>query len=201
MARSRFLLLQYLIEQLTTKITTFSYPKNQAQEVNFSRKTTKTIYLQTLFGNTPVNKANFWKHLKLDLYSKLSFYIHIKTILTNEELAAGILRKFQELLPRPFLITIYIDFMRSYIDLGDNIIDQSSNSSFRQILESFQCTATSAIKGISKEKFCQELGFETLKSSRWFRKFFLFSNKIKSKPPSIELLPPKPLTSYSPRNC
>ena len=64
--------------------------------------------------------------------------------------------------------------MRSHIDSGDNIIDQSSNNSFRQILESFQYTATGAIKGTSKEKFCQELGFETLKSSKWFRKIFLF---------------------------
>ena len=58
-------------------------PKKQAQEVIFSRKTTKKIHPKIFFNNIPVSKTNPQKHLSLHLDSKLSFNIHIKTILTK----------------------------------------------------------------------------------------------------------------------
>ena len=46
------------------------------------------------------------KHLGLHLDSKLSFDIHIKTILTKVNRTIGLLRKFQQVLPRKSLIAI-----------------------------------------------------------------------------------------------
>ena len=45
-------------------------------------KNTKAIHTKILFSNIPVSKSNSQKHLELHLNSKLSFEIHIKTILT-----------------------------------------------------------------------------------------------------------------------
>ena len=58
-------------------------PTKQAQEVSFSRNTTQKIHPKIFFNNIPVSKTNSQKHLGLHLDSKLSFDIHIKTILTN----------------------------------------------------------------------------------------------------------------------
>ena len=54
-------------------------------------------------------------------------------------------------------------------------------------MESVQYNAalaiTGAIRGSSREKFYQELGLESLKSSRWYQKFYSFF-KLKKKHPS-----------------
>ena len=177
----------------------------QAQEVIFSRKTTKKIHPEIFFNNIPVSKAYCQKHLGLHVDSKLSFDIHIKTILTIVNIAIGLLRKFQQVLPRPPLITIYKAFIRPHLDYGDVIFDQAFNNSFHQRLESIQYNATpaiaGAIRGTSKEKLYQELGFESLQSRKWFRKLSLFYKILKyESPPYLYQLIPKPLTSYSTRN-
>ena len=125
----------------------------KAQEVIFSRKTTKKIHPKTFFNSIPVIKADFQKHLDLHLDSKLTFDIHIKTILTKVNITIGLLRKFQQVLPRPSLITIYKAFIRPHLDYGDIIFDQAFNNSFYQRLESIQYSAalaiTEAIRGTS----------------------------------------------------
>ena len=175
-------------------------PTKQAQEVIFSRKTTKKIHPKIFFNNIPVSKADSQKHLGLHLDSKLSFDIHIKTILTKVNRTIGLLRKFQQVLPRPSLITIYKAFIRPHLDYGDVIFDQAFNNSFHQRLESIQYNAalaiTGAIRGTSKEKLYQELGFESLQSRRWFQKLSFFYKIIKNElPPYFYHLIPKPLIS------
>ena len=54
----------------------------------------------------------------------------------------GLLRKSQQVLPRPSLISIYKAFMRPYLDYRDVIFDQAFNGSFYQRLESIQYNAT-----------------------------------------------------------
>ena len=87
-------------------------PTEQTQEVIFSRKTPTKIHSKIFFNNIPVSKADSQKNLDLYLNSKLSFHIHIKTILTKVNRHIGLLRKFQQVLPRPSLITIYKVFIR-----------------------------------------------------------------------------------------
>ena len=143
-------------------------PTKQVQEVFFSRSTTKKIHPKIFFNNIPVSKADSQKHLGLHLDSKLSFDICIKTILTKVNITIALLRKFQQVLPRPSLITIYKAFIRPHLDYGDVIFSQAFDNSFHQRLESIQYNAalaiTGAIKGTSKEKLYQELGFESLQS-------------------------------------
>ena len=66
--------------------------------------------------------------------------------------------------------------------------DRTFNKSFHQRLESIQYNAiiaiTGTVRGTSSEKLFQELGLETLKSRRWFRKVYLFYKMLYSKSPS-----------------
>ena len=74
----------------------------------------------------------------------------------------GLLRKFQQVLPTPSLITIYKVFIRPHLDYGDVIFDQAFNNSSYQRSESIQYSAilviTGAIRGTSKEKLYEKLG-------------------------------------------
>ena len=94
----------------------------------------------------------------------------------------GLLRKFQQILPRSSLLTIYKTFIRSHLDYADIIYDQAYNSAFHDKLESIQYNAclarTSAIRGTSTEKI-----FYPLKSSRLFRKLCHFYKIFNEKCP------------------
>ena len=79
----------------------------------------------------------------------------------------GLLGRFQPILSRSSLLTIYKTFIRSQLDFADVIYDQDCNLHFHGKLESIQyntCLAiTGAIRGTSSEKLYQELGLESLK--------------------------------------
>ena len=85
-----------------------------------------------MFHLHPPSKADSQKQLGLHFNSKLSFDIHIKTILTKVIRTTDLLRKFQQVLPRPSLITIYKAFIRPHLDYGDVIFDQAFDDSFHQ---------------------------------------------------------------------
>ena len=99
----------------------------------------------------------------------------------------GFLRKFQQILPKSTLLTIHITFIRSRLDYPDISYDQAYNSAFHDKLESIQYNAclaiTGAIRGTSTEKIYQELGLESLKSRRWFRKLCHFYKIFNDKSP------------------
>ena len=149
-------------------------PNKQAQEVIFSRKKTASLHPVVYFDNKPVKSSQIQKHLGMILDSNLSYEHHIKSILNKVNKTIGLLRKFQLILPRHSLITIYKTFIRPHLDYGDVIYDRAFNESFHQRLESIQYNAaiaiTGTIRGTSSEKLFQELGLEILKSRRWFRK-------------------------------
>ena len=88
------------------------------------------------------------------------------------------IRKLQPIIPRAALLTIYKSSLRPHLDYGDVIYDRAFNESFQNKLESVQYNAalaiTGAIRGSSREKLYQELGLESLKSRRWYRKLCLF---------------------------
>ena len=64
--------------------------------------------------------------------------------------------------------------MKPLIDYGDIIYEQPQNESFGGKLESIRYKAalviTGAIQGTSREKIYQELGLESLKSRRWYKR-------------------------------
>ena len=83
-------------------------------------------------------------------------------------------RKLQPIIPRAALLTTYKSFLRPHLDYGDVIYDRAFNKSFQNKLELVQYDAalviTGAIGGSSRVKLYQELGLESLKSRRWYRK-------------------------------
>ena len=91
----------------------------------------------------------------------------------------GLLRKFQGILPRTSLMTIYKSFARTHLDYGD-IYDQTFNESFHQRIESMLYNAaiaiTGAIRVTSSENLYQELGLESLRSRRWLSQIDNISN-------------------------
>ena len=143
-------------------------PIKQVQNVIFSRKTTKKIYPKIFFNNIPISKANSQKHLGLHLDSKLFFDIHIKIISTKVNRTIGLLPKFQQVLPRPSLITIYKVFIRPHLDFGDVIFDQAFNNSFHQRLEFIQYNAALAITGAIRETSKEKLYHSIRKTLTWF---------------------------------
>ena len=160
----------------------------QAQKVIFSRKIKKLLHPTLLFNNIPLNNSLFQKHLGLTLDIQLNFSEHIKSITKKISKTMGLLRKFQQILPRSTLLTIYKTFIRSRLDYADIIYDQAYNSAFHDELESIQYNAclpiTGAIRGTSTEKIYQKLGLESLKSRRWFRKLCHFYKIFNDKSPS-----------------
>ena len=71
--------------------------------------------------------------------------------------------------------------MQPLIDYGDIIYGQPQNESFCEKLEFVQykvaLAITGAIKGSSCERIYQDLGFESLKSRRWYKRLSCMLNK------------------------
>ena len=155
----------------------------QAHEVIFSRKRSIVTHPPLNFNNIPVAQTNSQKHLGMQLDRKLNFEEHLSKVESKVNKTIGIIRKLQNLLPRSALITIYKSFIRSHLDYGDIIYDKAFNESFHAKLEPLQYNATlaitGAIRGSSSEKVYQELGLETLKSRRWYRKLSLLYKVLK----------------------
>ena len=149
-------------------------PTKQAQEVIFSRKKKKINHPDIFFNNSPVVQSQSQKHLGMFLDIKLDFSEHFNNVLNKINKTIGLLRKLRFSLPRSALTTIYKSFIRPHIDYGDIVYDQDYNNNFHEKLESIQYNAslaiTGAIRGTSRDKLYQELGFESLKNRRWYRK-------------------------------
>ena len=153
-------------------------PNKQAQDVIFSRKLKKFCHPCLRFNNNDVSQASSQKHLGLTLDNRLTFDEHLTNVSNKISNTIGLLRKLQNILPRPGLLTIYKCFTRPHLDYGDIIYNQAYNLSFHQKLESIQYNAalalTGTIRGSSIKKLYQELGLESLQLRRWYRKLCCF---------------------------
>ena len=157
------------------------------------------------FNDNPIHQVQLQKHLGLFLDPRLSFDEHFQCILLKTRKIVGLIRKLQPIIPRAALLTIYKPFLRLRLDYGDVIYDRAFNESFQNKLESVQYNAalaiTGAIRGSSREKLYQELGLESLKSRRWYRKLCLFFKLKKNKHPSYLFdMIPKVLSTRTTRN-
>ena len=67
--------------------------------------------------------------------------------------------------------------MRPHLDYGDIIYDQPNKESFNKKIEIIQYNAavaiTCVIKGTYQSRLYSELGLESLKFRRWFRKLLV----------------------------
>ena len=97
----------------------------QPQEVIFSRKLNKPVHPYLTFNNTQVSQTEFQKHLGLILDNKQILNEHLKGILDKTSKTMGLICKFQPILPRFSLLTIYQTFVSSHLDYGDIISGQT----------------------------------------------------------------------------
>ena len=88
----------------------------QAQEIIFSRKTKKLLHLCLSFNDISLKNSMSQKHLGLTLEVKVNFVEYIKNITQKISKTIGLLRRFQPILPRLFLLTIYKTFIRSQLE-------------------------------------------------------------------------------------
>ena len=145
-------------------------PSKPAQEVLFSRKKTSNSS-----NHIQVGRASHHKHLGVLLDQKLNFKQHIDTTILKINKGISTIKKLRHSLPRKSLMTIYKAFLGPLINYRDIIYDQPQNESFCEKLESVQYTAalaiTGAIQGTSHEEVFQELGLESLKPRRRYKRF------------------------------
>ena len=133
-------------------------PTKQAQEVSW--KVVTADHFNVFFNDSVVQRTSVQRHLGLYLDEKFSFHHHLKEKLAIANKGIGIII---------FLLAIYKSFIRPHLDYGDVIYDQPNNISLCKKIESIQYNAalpiTGAIRGTSKERMYQELGFEYLSCS------------------------------------
>ena len=117
----------------------------QAQEMIFSRKTSEGNFPGLIFNNNIVNLTTIHTHLGMIFDSKLNFDEHLKSVLNKISQTIGLFKKFQGILSRKCLITIYKSFVRAHLDYDAIIYDQTFNEYFLQRIESIQYNAAIAI--------------------------------------------------------
>ena len=105
------------------------------------------------------------------------------------------MKKLRHSLTRKSLLTIYKAFLRPLVDYGDIIYDQPQNEPFCEKIESVQYRAalaiTGAIQGTSRDKLYHELGLESLKSRRSYKRLSCMFKIMKREAPNhvINLIP------------
>ena len=91
-------------------------------------------------------------------------------------------------MPRKSLITIYKALLRPLLDYGDIIYDQPHNESVCEKRESVQykvaLAITGAIQGTSRKKIYQELGLESLRARRWYKRLSCMFKIVKEEAPN-----------------
>ena len=159
----------------------------------------------TTFNSVPVACTSCQKHLGLYLDENLSFSRHINIKISKANKGLGIIENLSHILPRKSVLTIYKSFIRLYLDYCDVVYDQLSNESFCTKIVRIQYNAalaiTGAIKGTSQLKLYKELGLESLRFRRWFRRLCTFFKiKIHGKPKYLLNKIPSSQTHYNTRN-
>ena len=100
----------------------------QAQEVIFTCKLQKKDYPPLYFNDSSVKETCTQKHLGMLLDFRLDFQEHWKSLLKKVNKTVVLLCKFQNILLRSALLTIYKCFVRTHLDYGDLIYDEVFNN-------------------------------------------------------------------------
>ena len=136
----------------------------------FSRKSYSPKYPDLYCNSLAVEKLKTQKHLGLKRNERLNFRENLKEKFVIVNIGTAMLRKLSNYLLRHSLANLYKSFTRRHLDCVDIIYNKLSNINICNKIESLQYSAaiaiTEAIRGSSKEKMLQELGFEYLSSRR-----------------------------------
>ena len=107
------------------------------------------------------------------------------SVIPNVSKVISVIKKLRHSLPRKSLFTIYKAWLRPLTEYGDIIYDHHLNESFCEILESVEYKAalaiTCAMPGTSRDKICCELGLQSFKSRRWYKRLSCMFKIMKKK--------------------
>ena len=78
----------------------------------------KLVHPNLTFNNSQVSQTESQKHLGLISDNKLNFNEHLKGVLDKISKTMGVIRKFQLILPRFSLLTIYKTFVNHILIMG-----------------------------------------------------------------------------------
>ena len=178
-----------------------------AHEVLFSEKIIAQNYPNISLNNIQVERVSHRKHLRLILDEKLNFKEHIDSTILKVNKGIAVLKKLRYSLPRKSLITTYKALLRPLLDYGDIIYDQPHNESVCEKLKSVQykvaLAITGAIQGTSRKKIYQELGLESLRARRWYKRLSFMFKIVKKEAPNylINLIPKIQQNTRTRINC
>ena len=102
----------------------------QAQKVIFTQKFQKKYCPPLYFHDSSVKETCMEKHLGMLLDFRLYFQEHWKSLLKKVNKTVALLCKFQNILLRSALLTIYKCFVRTHLDYGPITYDEPFNNSF-----------------------------------------------------------------------
>ena len=158
------------------------------KKILFSRKRITQIHPYISLNNIQVERVSHQKHLDIILDEKLNFKKHIDSTFLKVSRGIAVLKKLRYNLPRKSLITIYKALLRPLLDYGDIIYNQPYNESVCEKLESVQhkvaLAITGATQGIYHEKIYQELGLESLRARRWYKRLSCMFKIVKEEAPN-----------------
>ena len=117
----------------------------------------------------------------LILDTSLTFDEHIKAVTSKVSKTIGLLRKFDNRLPRSSLTAIFKSLVRPHLDYGDIIFDKAYTEDSNLFNTRHQLAMTGPTKGSSTELY-QELGLESLQNRRCFENFASFTKFLKNSP-------------------
>ena len=170
-------------------------PNKPTQEVLFSRKNKVQVHPTINLNNIQVERTSYQKHLGILHDEKLNFKQHIDSVIPKINKGISVIKKLRHSLPRKSLLTVYKAFLRPLIDYGDIVYNQPQNEYFCEKLKSVQyktaLAITSAMQGTSRDKIYQELGLESLKSRRCYKRLCCTFKIMKKEAPNylINLIP------------
>ena len=158
----------------------------QAIEVIFSHKYKKPFHPPLVFNGIPVARQDSTKHLGMILDEHLSFRKHLKEAIEKANKGINLMKYLSKYVNRKTLDVSYKMYVRPHLDYGD-IIYHGQLVDMMKSVESVQYQAalitTKCIKGTSRQKLYNELGWESLEERRIFRRFVLFYKIMNNETP------------------
>ena len=167
---------------------------DKTEEVIFSTKRLKPPHPPLHLGDEEVTRLTEHKHLRMILDSQLTFQSHFREVLKARR-GVGIIRYLSKYVLRDVLDQIYKLYVRPHLDCRDIIYhkyDPDMKLDFTKKLEQTQYLAalavTGALRGTSRQRPYEELGWESLYHRWWFCRLSHFNNLKKTQFPAYLLL-------------
>ena len=149
----------------------FNPDTSKQAQVLFSRKVKVTAHPQLVFNNNPVHETATQKHLGMFLGFKLNFQEHFENMPNKVNKTIGLLRKLQNTLPRPSLLTIYKSFIRPHLDYDHALsMIQRIMCLFNKKDEAFSIIQPQPLQ----EQYVEHLKRNFFQHRRWYRKLCCF---------------------------